>query len=192
MTVWNEKFFVRSLQIFARGLEILARSLQIFVRSLEILTVHQTSVKWHVQFFVQKRLCFNYFSYFCNKYCWKHRRRCQSRPRDKESLSAGWRYHFCGTNNSISYLFRVSWNVGNFIDWNALSKSADARAIARAWLISSISGNPTTSRYERRAMTRASFVSWGLLVLPVSKPEDIACMHLKLSYYGQDLRQHWD
>ena len=30
--------------------------------------------------------------------------------------------------NSISYLFRESWNLGNFIDVLLLSKSADARA----------------------------------------------------------------
>ena len=36
---------------------------------------------------------------------------------------------------SISYLFRVSWNLGNFNDV-LQNKSADARAIARAWLIS--------------------------------------------------------
>ena len=38
--------------------------------------------------------------------------------------------------NSISYLFRESWNLGNFNDCNTMNESADARAIARAWLIS--------------------------------------------------------
>ena len=40
------------------------------------------------------------------------------------TLSAGWWYDFCGTNNSISYLFRESWNLGNFKDEMLMNKSA--------------------------------------------------------------------
>ena len=55
-----------------------------------------------------------------------------------------------------------------------MNKSADARAIgAGMTYIYILQVIPTTSRYERRAMFRASLCPEVFWYLPVSKPEDI-------------------
>ena len=89
-------------------------------------------------------------------------------------------YDFCWKFNSISYLFRESWNLGNFNDCNTLSKSADARAMARAWLISSVTGTfrgPQDSREE--PWLALLLYPEVFLNLPVNKPEDIVCVLIK-------------
>ena len=124
-------------------------------------------------------LIIEYFYYLCNKYrpiivndaCYGKAPGCRVEMR------------LLWDNISISYLFRESWNLGNFNDCKMRNKEVGVRAIARAWLIFILRVflGPQDSR-ERQVC--ASFVSWGLIVnLPVSKVWRYSLIAPKLSYY---------
>ena len=58
---------------------------------------------------------------------------------------------FVGKNNSISYLFRESWNLGNFIDVTLWVSQPMPVLIARAWLISSVTGTSEDLKIQEKS-----------------------------------------